>query len=221
MKYGLILSLLISVPCIGQIKATGEAKTAGPCSPAISGNNNRVIMNCQGNGKEKVEAPAFHEKAGMVSFSLGEHGITGHVSVEALRKGQNQPFILGGYAPMTLRMNGDTLLFSLKLWSASGQPPIEIENNEFAINISGWDWNYTANALEVVNAKAIPIFQMIRKSPYKILINGIISTPYGLIVASDKGCEMFDRQIPSDFFLQPIFKYPAWKYPGKYADGSN
>src|SRR5208337_3991703 len=98
MKYGRILSLLITMPCMGQTKTTGGAKTAGPCSPALSGNNNRVIMNCQGNGKEKVAAPALREKTGMVLFSLGERGVTVGQSVEILRKGPFHPFLIGNYA---------------------------------------------------------------------------------------------------------------------------
>lgn len=48
MKYGLILSLLFAMPCLGQTKATGEAKTTGPCSPAVTGSSNQFTINCQG-----------------------------------------------------------------------------------------------------------------------------------------------------------------------------
>lgn len=47
MKCGLILSLLITIPCMGQTKVTGEAKTAGPCSPAVTGSNNRFQITCK------------------------------------------------------------------------------------------------------------------------------------------------------------------------------
>jgi len=47
MKYGLILSLLISLPCLGQTKATGEAKTAGLCSPAVTGSKNTFQITCK------------------------------------------------------------------------------------------------------------------------------------------------------------------------------
>lgn len=42
----LLLSCLFAVPCIGQTRP-GSASTSGPCSPAISGNNNNVTLeNC-------------------------------------------------------------------------------------------------------------------------------------------------------------------------------
>lgn len=53
MKYGLILSILIAVPCMGQTTATGEAMTSGPCSPAVTGSSNQFTINCQGVGKEQ------------------------------------------------------------------------------------------------------------------------------------------------------------------------
>ena len=50
MKFGIMVLLLMSIPALAQEKpqqpsSTGNAKTTGPCSPAIPGNNNKVIYN--------------------------------------------------------------------------------------------------------------------------------------------------------------------------------
>jgi hypothetical protein len=50
MKLGIMVLLLMSIPSLAQEKpqqpsSTGNAKTTGPCSPAIPGNNNRVTYN--------------------------------------------------------------------------------------------------------------------------------------------------------------------------------
>jgi len=174
-------------------------------------------MNCRAVNKEKVEAPAFREKGGIVLISIGRSYY--QTTVDLMRKLELQPLIVSGYVPMTLKMRGDAILISLKLWSAAGVPPVEVENNEVKVSMPGWDWNYTANALEIVNEMTVPMFQMIRKGPLRIEINGIFYGPRGLVVASDKG--IFNGPIPPDVIQEPIFKYPAWKYPGKYADGSN
>jgi hypothetical protein len=50
MRYCLVLSLLISVPCWGQT-TTGQAQTTGPCSPAVTGNNNQFTITCDGIGE--------------------------------------------------------------------------------------------------------------------------------------------------------------------------
>jgi hypothetical protein len=46
MRYGLILSLLIAVPCWSQATTTGKATTSGSCSPANTGSGNSFIMKC-------------------------------------------------------------------------------------------------------------------------------------------------------------------------------
>lgn len=54
MKYTLILfALLFSTPCHCQTTTTGKAETSGPCSPAVSGNNNQFTINCPGISKEQ------------------------------------------------------------------------------------------------------------------------------------------------------------------------
>jgi hypothetical protein len=53
MKYALLLSLLIAMPCWNQSTTTGKAETTGPCSPAVSGNNNQFTIKCQGISNEQ------------------------------------------------------------------------------------------------------------------------------------------------------------------------
>lgn len=54
MKLTLLLVLLMALPCCAQT-STGKAETAGACSPAISGNNNQVSINCPGMSKAQAE----------------------------------------------------------------------------------------------------------------------------------------------------------------------
>lgn len=56
MKFCLICAalLLAALPCEGQ-KSTGNAQTTGTCSPAISGNNDQVTINCRGMSKAQAE----------------------------------------------------------------------------------------------------------------------------------------------------------------------
>jgi hypothetical protein len=118
-------------------------------------------------------------------------------------------------------MRGDTLIFTVELWSADGHPPIRIQNNEFSVNMPGYDWNYTAKAFEVVNQEGVPIFQLIEKDSQHIAVYGIFPIPGKQVFFTNERETGFNWQVPSDFLLKPIFKYPAWKHPGKYADESN
>lgn len=221
MNYGLILSLLIALPCMAQTKETKESKTSGPCSPAISGNNNRVIMDCQTVTDGMLEAPAFREKAGNIVITVG--GNTMDFAVAVFRSGPVYPLGLGQYRPITLKLVKEKLLFSFRLWSKEGSPPVEVDDNEIKLNVPGWDWNYTANALEIVNENGIPVFQMIKKGPRRLTFNGVFFGPGGVLLLSDNGLKFVGDPVvvPITKLPKPIFKYPAWKYPGKFADGSN
>jgi len=50
-----LLSVLVMIafPCRAQTM-TGKAETTGACSPAVSGNNNQISINCQGISKEQA-----------------------------------------------------------------------------------------------------------------------------------------------------------------------
>jgi hypothetical protein len=45
-KCGLVLLLLIPLPCRSQTTTTGTAETKGPCSPAVTGSKNTFTINC-------------------------------------------------------------------------------------------------------------------------------------------------------------------------------
>jgi len=55
MKYVLLVSIwIVAIPCQAQTsQQPGDAKTTGPCSPAVAGNNNQFQINCQGITKEQ------------------------------------------------------------------------------------------------------------------------------------------------------------------------
>ena len=168
------------------------------------------------------QLPQIREKADYVMINIGEGGTGGagaSVPIEALRKGPFHPFKFAGYDPITIQMDGDTLLFSFVAWGGSGEPPLEIHNNEFTVRNPRWDRNSNANELEVINPDGTVVFQLIRKSPTNILITGIFPLPNGtLLVAGHNGAIETDKVLPS-YLPQRIFKYPSWRYPGKYADG--
>ncbi len=49
-----LLLMLTALPCKSQKPTTtGDATTTGPCSPAVTGNNNQFNINCQGISKEQ------------------------------------------------------------------------------------------------------------------------------------------------------------------------
>ena len=221
MKSTLAAYLLVTAVCFGQIKqtgTTGEARTSGPCSPAITGSNNRIIISdCLGAKKERVEQPAFHEKEKMVEFAVGG-GVAYQFTPELLRKSEHS-VTFGGCTLVKLRLNGDLLIFSMELIPPNGTTQLEIKNNEFTVNMPGYDWNYTANALEIVDGQRVPVFQLVRKSQLRFVIYGCFVCRGNLFFVGPNNMQQNPTSPPGHLDL--IFKYPAWKFPGKYAGGSN
>src|SRR5208337_3314059 len=197
----------------GQLTAMGEKLrfSAAPNRPASP--------------TEEPSIEGFHETPDHVTFSLGEGGMTAGYTLKWWRNKPLTPFHFGAYEPITAIIKGDKLLLSFKLWGGVGQPPIEMANNSFTVHTPpGWDRNSSINALEVVNAEGKPMFQMIRKTPTDIAMNGIFPLPDGqLIIAGPNGSVTTPpnpTRAASEFSLKPIFKYPSWKFPGQYADES-
>ena len=98
---------------------------------------------------------------------------------------------------------------------------------------SNWDFNHSANAIEVVNERLVPIFQFYYKDDTHLVFNGVITSAattakhngVAFISETHYSVETMMDFSKNDFFkriealnLKTIFKYPAWKYPGEYAD---
>jgi hypothetical protein len=174
------------------------------------------------NTPASLPQPTFQEESEEISFSLGELGFTDTQRISNLKKGPHTPFYLEGYAPVILSIKGGVLLYDIKFWGGPGKPPIEVKNNKFTVRVPNWDRNFNANAFEVVDSKNIPILQVIRKTATHIIVNGIFPLPDGLLLpAGPNGAIMGVRAVPPDFMLQPIFRYPSWKYLGQYSPNSN
>jgi hypothetical protein len=169
-----------------------------------------------------LEMGAFHEKVDSLQITVG--GMTSSAPLSLFATGRVFPLSFGpDEHPITVATKGNKILVNAKLWGGVGLAPVEIEGNNFTVRTPpGWDRNSSNNAMEVVDPEGRVYFQMIRKTASQIAFYGVFPRPDGkLFLASPKGTLPEESTIPSDFKIDPLFKYPSWKYPGKYADGSN
>lgn len=127
-----------------------------------------------------------------------------------------EPLILKGSIPFRGYVENGFLYVDAQIHTDStAEPVIEIKRNQYKKVPPGWDVNSTPVALEIVNEKQEPIFHLIYKSPSEVMIEGVFPHPEGYYVIDRHGQRLNDK--PD---IIPIFKYPAWKYPGQYADES-
>mgnify|MGYP001568959281 CR=1 FL=1 len=163
----------------------------------------------------KLEEPTFSEEVNKVSFSLGEGGITDITNVDKIKKSPREPFNFGGFKPIKIYFSEGKLYADVKIYRGVNLPSLELKRNKLINKPPDWDFNSNKNALEVVNEKQIPIYQFFYKTPSHIVMNGIFPFPGGLILANENGA-IINPILPATFSLKRIFKYPSWKYPGKY-----
>ena len=160
------------------------------------------------------------------TFAVTVGNLTAEMKMSNLKKwGKLIPFSTNGVTPIVVTpgKNGEAV-FNFTAWAGGG--PIAIENNKVRISDPLLDRNFSKNALEIVASNGDPVFQVIRENASHITVYGIfwpnIVNSSGLQTVwcfDNKHQLWFGRtQCPADFKLKPIFKYPAWKYPGQYAD---
>jgi hypothetical protein len=61
------------------------------------------------------------------------------------------PAIINGLMPVSLCAENDRILADVKLWDDPTRPRAEVIHNHFAIQPTGWDWNFDDEAFEAVD----------------------------------------------------------------------
>ncbi len=130
-----------------------------------------------------------------------------------------KPMDFSGYAPIRLYTKDDKLFADVTILGNANKPNIEIKQNQFTVRPGSWDSNSNDKAFEVVDENQRPIFQMVYQDNSLVRINGIFPIHKRLIYyANPLGLIAKESPLPpEEFKLEPIFKYPSWKYPGEYS----
>jgi len=118
---------------------------------------------------------------------------------------QNGLLNIGGETPLSMYIQDGVFYVDALINDRAGREAVRLTKSTVEeVMPPGWDRNFSATALEVVDGRQRPVFQMIRKRSNLIQINGLFVSKSGAVV--DVRAE------------KALFKYPGWKYPGVYAD---
>lgn len=162
-----------------------------------------------------LKQPTFREKVDEVYFSAGSVIVS-------------QPFVKLKQSPLELFRFGQSILLGyvkenkpyvdVQVYGGISFPSVEIKQNEFT-KPPNWDSNSNDNALEIINEKQEPVFQLYYKDSSHIVINGIFPSDNGSFVfVSEEGGITTSPNDKNK--LKRIFKYPAWQYPGQFDDAT-
>ena len=151
-----------------------------------------------------------------MTFSIGR-GIGRQMTAEELR--QKRPLDLqfdNSVLPISLYADGDVLYADITVAGEDGTPTIELRKNQFTVQHDGWDKNSNKNAIEVINSQSRVVFQLIRESRSSVRLKGAFPIRDGVVIADDT--HLVVGHAANECNIKPIFKYPAWKYPGRYVE---
>jgi hypothetical protein len=145
-----------------------------------------------------------------VDIWLGENGICSTYKWSDFTSNTTTPMTiasLGGTIPFRPHVFGAKLYLDVSVYGGKDFTPIAITNNVATVLPPNWDKNHDDYAYEVINANGDPIFQLIYKTQFSIVVNGVFPFPGGVVVADNSG---FRLNAPFEtLHLKPIFKYPS------------
>jgi len=202
-----ILSVVIplfSVSAHGQIPQSGQT-TNGDCAAIFNGNGNTNICNVTPNQAKLFGfSEGLPEQVTVLISNDSNIKMSMNIGTSVLKKG---PFdgllVVGNHRPLSVYIEDNVFYVDATITDGTGSDTVKIHKNVIDIKPPQWDRNFSQNAIEVVDANQHPIFQMIRKRANVIQIAGLFATSGAVFDASP---------------TKTLFKYPAWKYPGQYAD---
>ena len=214
---GVILMLVGFGLVIFQLNIHKEAKTNVDIQPI----NTPVISN--NNPTSSFNFPTFINASDIkpdqpIEIWLGENGYCAGYKWSDFDSGASKPMgvaSLGGIVPFNPHTFGGRLYVDISVYGGKDFTPITIKDNVATVVPPSWDENHDDYAYEVVNESGDPIFQLIYKTQFSIVIKGVFPVPGSLLIGDNLGFRYgnFERVSFEVLHLDSIFKYPSKDYP--------
>jgi hypothetical protein len=200
-------------PAQVQKKPPSSQESKGDNSPNIvAGDNSTITINPPSQDRN----PRFREKIENITLTFGGMHFVWPVAGLATPR---SPMLINKEVPFTAYMKNGTMYVDVNITNGSGPgaPSIKIVNSEFSQPPIGWDRNFDGTALEFVNEKRIPLFQMIYGSS-DVTIYGVFIIGNMIFTVNESGTRQFSS-MPSGPLPTPkrIFEYPSSLHRGERA----
>jgi hypothetical protein len=163
------------------------------------------------NTPPQLKEPTFTEGFDVVTFTVG--GIKETLEISDLEKAKRR-FSIGDVPAFLYAENGKPYI-DIDLYGIPNEPPVRLRQNKLMNRPSLWDKNSDEKALEVVNEKGQPIFQIYYKTDSHIVVNGLFYNGFVPVLAYDEGISTGIDLDKIQYPIKPIFKYPSEKYPSQ------
>ena len=209
---GLILIVSGFIMVITQLNFKSEVQT-----PTKTPTSSTTSVTVTTSPTSLNQLPTFVNGSQLVTLQLGMINMKGTVSDL-----MNAPHYYsmatdtGTYKLLSFYILNHAIYVDTTLYGGDKLPQVQLKQNVLVSIPPNWDFNSDGNAIEIVNQNQQPIFQLIYKSQYYIVINGYLYYPGGFTFVDEDGRIIQNPQtVPVDYSLTRIFKYPSSKYPGQ------
>jgi hypothetical protein len=175
--------------------------------------------------KEQWQPPELPEECKNVYLMFG--GTSTEMTIEEIKKAHY--LFMGGFEPIKWRVNSNRFYIDVAI--PLGDRIINVKGGRISAELPPkWDMNFNSNAVEIVAENNNPLYQVIYRRPDQVVVNGIFSRGDFLISATTNGFEWWTGKSnvattlrgfysgTTSTGFKPIFKYPAWHFPGKYVN---
>jgi hypothetical protein len=157
------------------------------------------------------EPPTFTEGIEAIDFSTA--GLTQHIDFSRIQT--KRRFIIGNI-PAYLYVEDGKPYADFDIYNKPNEPVVKLRHNKLLNRPDKWEMNADEKALEVVNEKGQPVFQLYYKSRSHIVFTGLFVSNVNVPVLTTE-TEAIARwnfeNVP--YPIKPIFKYPASQYSGQ------
>lgn len=176
----------------------------------VAGHTEKIEESAKQPIKEQLEEPTFTEGIDAVSFTVGSN--SARYGISDLEKAKKRFFI--GDVPALLYAENGKPYFDVEIYSPN-HLPVRFRHNQLLNRPADWDMNSDNKAIEVINERGQPVFQLYHKSPSQMVINGLFFNGHVPVLASDDeigvGIDLSKEPYP----IKPLFKYPSSEYPSQ------
>jgi hypothetical protein len=128
--------------------------------------------------------------------------------------------IPGALPSIAAYVEGGRLFVDADLYYAGGKRPLRLKHNKLMNRPSQWDNNLDESAIEIVDERGKPRFQLIYHDLHTVFLRGIFQAEGDrAVVVEEHNWRFFMGSTGSDMETAPLFRYPSRLYKGQELGG--
>jgi hypothetical protein len=153
-----------------------------------------------------AKQPTFTESPGDFVVIIG--GTPHKISHASTRQNPTHIAPFGDSRAIKAYVEHDRLYVDALLHYAPDKAPLQLLHNNLRDRPSQWDRNFDDSAIEIVDEKLTPRFQLIYKDPRTAVLRGVFQFPGGAVVFEDRS-RFFVGSLEGTVRIARLFKYPS------------